>query len=107
MSLGDEVIVCGNGFSLGLLVSRGIFSGELSSLKINLGGRLNPLLRLYVTDAAVNQGSSGGPVCNDKGEVIGINSAIISRAGGYDGISVHVPIIHVNRVMKSIIAVEN
>jgi len=50
------------------------------------------LRNLIQTDAAINPGNSGGPLCNSLGEVVGINTAIVSESGGYDGIGFAIPI---------------
>jgi len=56
------------------------------------------------TDAAVNPGNSGGPLINMQGEVIGVNSQIFSRSGGYQGVSFAIPIAFANRIAQQILA---
>ena len=80
MRVGDWVIAIGNPFGLGSTVTAGIISAR--SRNINAG----PFDDFLQTDAAINQGNSGGPMFNDKGEVIGINTAIFSPSGGNVGI---------------------
>ena len=71
-----------------------VTSGIISGLHRNLPGSSGsaPLLDVIQTDAAINPGNSGGPLCNASGQVIGINTAIISQSGGYEGIGFAIPI---------------
>lgn len=83
--VGDWIIAIGNPFGLGGSVSAGIISAR--SRSINAG----PFDDFLQTDAAINRGNSGGPMFNVNGEVIGVNSAIISPSGGNVGIGFAVP----------------
>jgi len=85
LRLGDWVIAIGNPFSFGGSVTAGIVSGRYREL--NSG----PYDNYIQTDAAINRGNSGGPLFNLDGEVIGINTAIISPSGGSIGIGFAVP----------------
>ncbi|QLF70796.1 Do family serine endopeptidase [Peteryoungia desertarenae] len=85
MRIGDWVMAIGNPFGLGGSVSVGIISA--SGRNINAG----PYDNFIQTDAAINKGNSGGPLFNMNGEVIGINTAIISPSGGSIGIGFSVP----------------
>ncbi len=85
MQVGDWVLAIGSPFRLHQTVSAGIISGK--SRVIGQG----PYDDLLQTDAAVNPGNSGGPLVNMSGEVIGINTAILSRAGGSTGIGFAIP----------------
>jgi serine protease Do len=85
MRVGDWVIAIGNPFGLGNTVTAGIISAR--SRNINAG----PFDDFLQTDAAINQGNSGGPMFNDRGEVIGINTAIFSPSGGSVGIGFAIP----------------
>ncbi len=85
MRIGDWVIAIGNPFGLGGSVSVGIVSAR--GRNINAG----PYDNFIQTDAAINKGNSGGPLFNMDGEVIGINTAIISPSGGSIGIGFAVP----------------
>ena len=85
MRVGDEVIAMGNPFGLGGTVTTGIVSAK--DRNINAG----PFDEFIQTDAAINQGNSGGPLFNDKGEVIGVNTAIFSPDGASAGIGFAVP----------------
>jgi len=68
-----------------------VTSGIISGLHRNISGSVS-LLDVIQTDAAINPGNSGGPLCNVSGQVIGINTAIYSESGGYDGIGFAIPI---------------
>jgi serine protease Do len=83
--VGDWVLAIGNPFGLGGSVSAGIVSAR--NRNINAG----PYDDFIQTDAAINKGNSGGPLFNMAGEVIGVNSAIISPTGGSVGIGFSVP----------------
>lgn len=85
MRVGDCVIAIGNPFGLGGTVTSGIISAKKRD--INAG----PYDEFIQTDASINKGNSGGPLFNLKGEVIGVNTAIISPTGGSIGIGFAVP----------------
>jgi serine protease Do len=85
LRLGEWVIAIGNPFSLGGTVTAGIVSAR--NRDINSG----PYDNYIQTDAAINRGNSGGPLFNMDGEVVGINTAIISPSGGSIGIGFSVP----------------
>jgi serine protease Do len=85
LRVGDWVMAIGNPFGLGGTVTVGIVSAR--NRNINSG----PYDDFIQTDAAINRGNSGGPLFNEKGEVIGINTAIISPTGGSIGIGFAVP----------------
>ncbi|MCC2610350.1 Do family serine endopeptidase [Neorhizobium sp. Rsf11] len=85
MRIGDWVMAIGNPFGLGGSVTLGIISAR--GRNINAG----PYDNFIQTDAAINKGNSGGPLFNMRGEVIGINTAIISPSGGSIGIGFAVP----------------
>ncbi|MDK1490349.1 Do family serine endopeptidase [Sinorhizobium sp. 7-81] len=83
--IGDWVMVVGNPFGLGVSVSVGVVSAR--GRNINAG----PYDSFIQTDAAINRGNSGGPLFNMQGEVIGINTAILSQTGMSVGIGFAVP----------------
>ncbi len=85
LRLGEWVIAIGNPFSLGGTVTAGIVSAR------NRDIQSGPYDNYIQTDAAINRGNSGGPLFNLNGEVIGINTAIISPSGGSIGIGFAVP----------------
>ncbi|MBX3411291.1 MAG: Do family serine endopeptidase [Pirellulales bacterium] len=86
LEIGDWVIAIGSPFELEQTVSAGIISGK--------GRELGAVERakFLQTDAAINPGNSGGPLVNLDGEVVGINTAIASSSGGYQGIGFAIPI---------------
>lgn len=83
--VGDWVVAIGNPFGLGGSVSAGIISG----LGRNIGQ--GPYDHFLQTDAAINPGNSGGPLFNTAGQVVGINTAILTRTGGSQGIGFAIP----------------
>lgn len=85
LRIGDWLIAIGNPFGFGGTVTAGI----VSALQREVGG--DPYDSFIQTDAAINRGNSGGPSFNVKGEVIGVNTAIISPSGGSVGIGFAIP----------------
>lgn len=92
--VGEWVIAIGSPFDLDNTVTAGIISAKARDT-----GDYLPLIQ---TDVAVNPGNSGGPLINMRGEVIGINSQIYSRSGGYMGISFAVPIDEAMRISEQL-----
>lgn len=86
MEIGDWVLAFGSPFGMHRTVTQGIISAKGRGL----GG--DGAKEFLQTDAAVNPGNSGGPLVNLRGEVVGINTAISTRSGGYDGVSFAVPV---------------
>lgn len=86
LAIGDWVIAIGSPFELDTTVSAGIISGKGRGISQIKRGRL------LQTDAAINPGNSGGPLVNIDGEVVGINTAIASNSGGYQGIGFAIPV---------------
>lgn len=99
LEVGEFVLAFGNPYSLGHTVTMGIVSAV---------GRADVGIADYEdfiqTDAAINPGNSGGPLVNIKGELVGINTAIFSRTGGYQGIGFAVPCNMAKSVMTQLIA---
>ncbi|MDA4846442.1 DegQ family serine endoprotease [Hoeflea poritis] len=95
--IGDWVMAIGNPFGLGGTVTTGIVSAR--GRDINSG----PYDNFIQTDAAINRGNSGGPLFNQEGEVIGVNTAIISPTGGSIGIGFAVPSDLVKSVVEQLI----
>ena len=83
--VGDDVLAIGNPFGLGATVTSGI----VSAVKRDIHS--GPYDDYIQTDAAINRGNSGGPLFNDAGQVIGMNTAIFSQSGGSVGIGFAVP----------------
>ena len=96
--VGDWVLAIGSPFGFENSASAGIVSAKSRSLP---DGNYVPFLQ---TDVAVNPGNSGGPLFNMAGEVIGINSQIYSRSGGYQGLSFAIPIDVAMNVEQQIVA---
>lgn len=94
LRVGEWVIAIGSPFGLDNTVTAGIVSAKARDT-----GEYLPLIQ---TDVAVNPGNSGGPLINLRGEVVGINSQIYSRSGGYMGISFAVPIDEAMRVAEQL-----
>jgi serine protease Do len=88
LRIGERVMAVGTPFALQNTVTAGIVSGK-SRRDRGAGDSYQDYIQ---TDAAVNPGNSGGPLVNLRGEVIGINSAIYTRTGGYMGVSFAIPI---------------
>ncbi|MBU1233878.1 MAG: DegQ family serine endoprotease, partial [Proteobacteria bacterium] len=98
LRLGDIVLAIGNPFGLDHTVTMGIVSAK---------GRANVGITDYEdfiqTDAAINPGNSGGALINLKGELVGINTAIVTRSGGYQGVGFAIPSNMAKAVMDSLI----
>jgi Do/DeqQ family serine protease len=97
--VGDFVIAIGNPFGLGHTVTSGIISA-LSRTGISRGDGYEDFIQ---TDASINPGNSGGALVNMSGELVGINSAIISRSGGNVGIGFAVPAEIAKSIMRQIL----
>ncbi len=95
--VGDWVIAIGNPLGFGGSVSAGIISATGRDLRT---GRSDNFIQ---TDAAINQGNSGGPLFNLAGQVIGVNTAIISQSGGSIGLGFSVPSNTVKRISRTLI----
>ena len=89
LNVGDWVIAIGSPFSFDFSVTAGIVSAKGRSIQNNNIGNYVPFLQ---TDVAINPGNSGGPLFNLDGDVVGINSQIYSRSGGYQGLAFAIPI---------------
>ncbi|MFT3956790.1 MAG: DegQ family serine endoprotease [Piscinibacter sp.] len=94
LRVGEWVIAIGSPFGLENTVTAGIVSAKARDT-----GEFLPLIQ---TDVAINPGNSGGPLINMRGEVVGINSQIYSRSGGYMGISFAIPIDEATRVAEQL-----
>ena len=99
LRVGQFVIAAGTPFGLTSTITTGVVSAKGRS---RVG--INDYENFIQTDAAINPGNSGGPLVNLKGEVIGVNSAILSRAGGNIGIGFAIPINLARSIEKTLIA---
>jgi len=97
LRLGDVVLAIGNPFGVGQTVTMGIVSAK---------GRTDMGIEAYEdfiqTDAAINPGNSGGALINSEGKLVGVNTAILSRSGGYQGIGFAIPSNMASPIMQSL-----
>ena len=98
LEVGDWVLAFGNPFGLSHTLTAGIVSAKGRS-----GIGLTDYENFIQTDAAINPGNSGGPLINLDGEVVGMNSAIFSRSGGYMGIGFAIPINMANNIYQQLV----
>ncbi|MBF0520017.1 MAG: trypsin-like peptidase domain-containing protein [Nitrospirae bacterium] len=96
---GDVVIALGSPFGFDYSVSVGIISSKNRS--ITVGGRVYD--GLFQTDAALNKGSSGGPLVNVAGEVIAISNAIYSPSGGFTGVGFAIPVSEASQLVAGVV----
>ncbi len=100
LQVGEWVLAVGNPFNLESTVTAGIVSAKGRSIDILEGqDRIESFIQ---TDAAVNPGNSGGALVNTNGELVGINTAIITRSGRYEGYSFAVPSNLVRKVLRDL-----
>ena len=98
--VGQKILALGNPFGLERTLTAGIISSLDRSLKAKNGRMIKGIIQ---TDAAINPGNSGGPLLNSKGQVIGLNTAIVSQVGQSAGISFAVPINSIARILDQLI----
>jgi len=98
LRVGDIVLAIGDPFSVGQTVTMGIVSAVGREI-----GSANPFGSFIQTDAAINPGNSGGALVDGYGNLVGINSLIFSRSGGYQGIGFAIPVSLARRIMEQII----
>jgi len=96
--VGDIVLAIGDPFSVGQTVTMGIISAVGREL-----GPSTPFSNFIQTDAAINPGNSGGALVDTNGNLIGVNTLIFSRSGGYQGIGFAIPVSLAKKVMEQII----
>ena len=89
LEVGEWVVAIGSPFGFEYSVTAGIVSAKGRSLPMEAEGNYVPFIQ---TDVAINPGNSGGPLFNLKGQVVGINSQIFTRSGGFMGLSFAIPI---------------
>jgi len=100
IEVGQWVLAVGNPFNLSSTVTAGIVSAKARNINILQGSYA--IESFVQTDAVVNPGNSGGALVNEQGELIGINTAIISESGGYEGYSFAIPSNLVRKVVRDI-----
>ncbi len=101
LRIGQKVLAIGNPFGLQRTLTTGIISSLGRTIRSEVGTLIEDVIQ---TDAAINPGNSGGPLLNSEGEIVGINSAIISPTGGSVGIGFAIPVITAKRVVPELIA---
>jgi len=104
LKVGDWVVAIGSPFSFDFSVTAGIVSAKGRSIQNQNIGNYVPFIQ---TDVAINPGNSGGPLFDLDGNVVGINSQIYSRSGGYQGLAFAIPIDVAMEVAEQIIATGN
>lgn len=98
LNVGEWVLAIGSPFGLDNTVTTGVVSAKSRTLPDDY------TVPFIQTDAAINPGNSGGPLFNARGEVVGINSQIYTRSGGYQGLSFAIPIDLAQAVQRQIVA---
>ncbi len=101
LRVGQKAIAIGNPFGLSHTLTTGIVSALNREIRATQNRGMRDLIQ---TDAAINPGNSGGPLLNSSGEVIGINTAIFSMTGGYQGIGFAIPINEAKYVASQLIS---
>jgi serine protease Do len=101
--LGQWVLAIGYPLTLETTVTAGIISAKGRAIGINQRQSQTPIESFIQTDAAVNQGNSGGALINTNGELIGINSAILAPSGTYAGYSFAIPINLVKKIVNDLV----
>jgi Do/DeqQ family serine protease len=97
--VGDICLAIGNPFGVGQTVTMGI----VGATGRNLGGTIEAFEDFIQTDASINPGNSGGALINTRGELIGINTAILSGSGGNQGIGFAIPVAMARNIMDQLI----
>jgi len=100
LRIGQKVLAIGNPFGLERTLTTGIISSLGRTIRSETGILMEDIIQ---TDAAINPGNSGGPLLNSEGEIIGINSAIISPSGGSVGIGFAIPVNVARRIVPELI----
>ena len=101
LKIGQKVLAIGNPFGLQRTLTTGIVSSVGRTIRSGAGTLIEDVIQ---TDAAINPGNSGGPLLNSDGEIIGINSAILSPSGGNVGIGFAIPINTAKRVIPELLS---
>ncbi len=100
VKVGEWVLAVGNPFNLATTVTAGIVSAK--GRHVGVVNSRFPIESFIQTDAAINPGNSGGALVNIKGELVGINTAILSQTGSYAGYGFAVPVDIVNKIVNDI-----
>ena len=100
LRIGQKVLAIGNPFGLERTLTTGVISSLGRTIRSDVGTLMEDIIQ---TDAAINPGNSGGPLLNSEGEIIGINSAIISPSGGSVGIGFAIPVNTAKRIIPELI----
>jgi S1-C subfamily serine protease len=100
LQVGQYAFAIGNPFGLDHTVTRGIVSAVGREMESATGRVIKGVIQ---TDAAINPGNSGGPLLDSSGRLIGVNTAILSKSGGFAGIGLAIPADEVNRVVMQLI----
>jgi len=101
LKIGQKVLAIGNPFGLQRTLTTGIVSSLGRTIRSDVGTLIEDVIQ---TDAAINPGNSGGPLLNSDGEIVGINSAILSPSGGNVGIGFAVPVNTAKRVIPELLS---
>jgi putative serine protease PepD len=101
LRIGQKVLAIGNPFGLERTLTTGVISSLGRTIRSEVGFMIEDVIQ---TDAAINPGNSGGPLLNSEGEIIGINSAIISPSGGSVGIGFSIPVNTAKKVIPELMA---
>jgi putative serine protease PepD len=99
--VGQKVLAIGNPFGLGLTLTTGIISSLGRTIRSEVGTQIEDVIQ---TDASINPGNSGGPLLNSDGEMIGINTAILSPTGVSVGIGFAIPVNTAKRIVPQLIS---
>jgi len=101
LRIGQKVLAIGNPFGFERTLTTGVISSLGRTIRSEVGTMIEDVIQ---TDAAINPGNSGGPLLNSDGEIIGINTAIISPTGGSVGIGFAIPINTAKKVIPELIS---
>ncbi len=101
LRIGQKVLAIGNPFGLERTLTTGVISSLGRTIRSDAGYLIEDVIQ---TDAAINPGNSGGPLLNSEGEIIGINTAIVSPSGGSVGIGFAIPVNTAKRVIPELIS---
>jgi S1-C subfamily serine protease len=99
VKVGQTVLAFGSPFGLDGTLTQGIVSARRDDLQVIGSGDLRGVIQ---TDAPINPGNSGGPLVNTRGEVVGVNTAIVSRSGASNGIGFAVPVSYVKALLTEV-----